>query len=75
METNIEEKKRSSFDSNDAKAPSFQTYFKKLDPPIFSGDCLDYIEWKTKWAPVVSTCKQPESFQLDHIKENIPEKA
>ena len=34
-----------------------QTFLKKLDPPKFSGDCLDYLEWKTKWASVVSTCE------------------
>ena len=28
---------------------SFQTFFKNLNPPIFTGDCIDYLEWKTKW--------------------------
>ena len=54
---------------------TFQTFFKKLSPPTFTGDCLDYLEWKTKWKSVVSICKQPPSFELDRIKENIPEAA
>ena len=31
-----------------SKSASFQTFFKKLDPPTFLGDCLEYLEWKTK---------------------------
>ena len=61
--------------SMETKEKSFQTFFKKLSPPTFSGDCLDYVEWKTKWESVVSVCKQPETFELDRIKENIPETA
>ena len=33
------------------------------------------MEWKTKWASVVSTCEQPPEFELDRIKEALPEKA
>ena len=33
------------------------------------------MEWKTKWKSVVSTCEQPPEFELDRIKENIPEQA
>ena len=58
-----------------SKSASFQTFFKKLDPPKFLGDCLEYLEWKTKWKAVVSTCEQPPEFELDRIKENIPEQA
>ena len=54
---------------------SFQAYFKKMSPPTFSGDCIDYLEWKTKWKSVVSICHQPPSIELDRIKENIPESA
>ena len=35
-----------------SKSASFQTFFKKLDPPKFLGDCLEYLEWKTKWKSV-----------------------
>ena len=34
--------------SLETKEKSFQTFFKKLSPPTFSGDCIDYVEWKTK---------------------------
>ena len=60
---------------NPPKNSSFQTFFKKLDPPKFTGDCLEFLEWKTKWKSVVSTCEQPAEFELDRIKENIPEQA
>ena len=42
--------------SLETKEKSFQTFFKKLSPPTFSGDCIDYVEWKTKWESVVSVC-------------------
>ena len=48
---------------------SFQAYFKKMSPPTFSGDCIDYLEWKTKWKSVVSICPQPPSIELDRIKK------
>ena len=60
---------------NTSKNPTFQTFFKKLDPPKFTGDCLEYLEWKTKWKSIVSTCEQPADFELDRIKENIPDQA
>ena len=54
---------------------TFQTFFKKLDPPTFSGDTLDYVEWKAKWKAVVSTCEMPPDFELDRLKENLPSQA
>ena len=54
---------------------TYQAQFKKSDPPKFSGDCLDYLEWKTKWESVVTVCNLPAITELDKIKENIPEKA
>ena len=68
-------KLKNSIPKPEAKERSFQTYFKKLDPPTFSGDCIDYIDWKTKWENEVAVCKQPETFELDRIEENIPEPA
>ena len=54
---------------------AYQTLFKKISPPTFSGDALDYIEWKLKWQSQVSSCKQPLSYELDRLKEHIPESA
>ena len=39
------------------------------------GDCLDYLEWKTKWKSAVTVCNLPPVTELDKIKESIPEKA
>ena len=51
----------------------YQAFFKKQDPPKFDGDCLEYLEWKTKWKSVVSSLGAPADFELSRIKENLPE--
>ena len=33
---------------SDGSKSTYSAHFKKQDPPKFSGDCLAYIEWKTK---------------------------
>ena len=52
---------------------SYNTFLKKQDPPKFSGDCLDYMEFKRKWNSQVSAHKPPEEYELDLLKSNIPE--
>ena len=75
LRNKINKKIKPEFSTSKSKNSTFQTFFKKLDPPKFDGDCLEYIEWRTKWKSVVSTCEQPPEFELDRIKENIPEQA
>ena len=41
--------------------------------PSFNGDELEYTEWKKKWTSIVSVIKAPPSYELDLMKENIPE--
>ena len=47
---------------------SYSTFFKKQDPPKFKGDCLDYLEFKRKWASQVSSHSPPSEFEIDLLK-------
>ena len=46
---------------------------KKRDPPKFDGDHLQYLEWKIKWKALISVHKPDPIYELDLLKENIPE--
>ena len=61
--------------TNQQKQNSFQTFFKKMHPPKFDGDCLEYVEFKTKWKSQVSSCPMPAEMELDRLKENLPDQA
>ena len=52
---------------------SFNTYFKKQDPPKFRGDCLEYIEFKKRWKSEISSHKLTADFEIGLLKRNIPE--
>ena len=51
----------------------YNTFLKKQDPPDFSGDCLDYMEFKRKWSSQVSSHKPPSEYEMDLLKNSIPE--
>ena len=55
------------------KRSDFSTFFKKQDPPKFLGDCLEYLEWKTKWTSQVSSHSPPVEFEIDLLKKHLPE--
>ena len=59
--------------SKDKKKSNFMTIFKKRDPPKFTGDHLEYLEWKDKWKAMISANKPDLVYELDILKENIPE--
>ena len=50
-----------------------QTYLKKIDPPKFAGDIIDYPDFKRKWRANVSNAHLPVEGELDRLKDNIPE--
>ena len=50
-----------------------QTFLKKRDPPVFKGDCLEYIDFKRKWNNLVHSNNPPEKFEMDLLKSNITE--
>ena len=53
--------------------PSYNVFLKKQDPPKFSGDCLDYIEFKRKWQSQVSAHKPPAEYEMDLLRKSLPE--
>ena len=40
---------------------------------MFNSDCLEYLEWKKKWSSTVHCHNPPVEFEMDMLKENIPE--
>ena len=52
-----------------------RTYLKKVEPSNFSGDILDFPEFKRKWAANVSREKLEEESELDRLRDNVPETA
>ena len=56
-----------------ASKSTYNTFLRKQDPPKFSGDCLDFMDFKRKWSGQVSTHKQPSEYEMDLLKKSIPE--
>ena len=54
---------------------SSHTYLKKQDPPRFSGDILEFPEFKRRWAAQVTIEKLEEETELDRLRDNIPDTA
>ena len=52
---------------------SFNTYFRKQDPPTFSGDVLEWLEFTRVWQSQVHSHKPPADFELDLLKKSIPD--
>ena len=52
---------------------SSQTFLKKRDPPVFKGDCLEFLDFQRKWKNQVHSTNIPEDFELDLLKTNIPD--
>ena len=54
---------------------SGHTYLKKVEPPKFSGDLLDFPEFKRRWHANVTRENLEEESELDRLRDNIPETA
>ena len=67
------ERKKTEVKQSQQSKPSFPTLLKKRDPPVFKGDCLEFMDFKRKWINTVHSSKPPEDFELDLLKTNIPE--
>ena len=52
-----------------------QTHLKKIDPPLFKGDIIDYSDFKRKWKAHVSKAGLTEESELDRLRDNVPEQA
>ena len=73
LEESMEDKRVAKAVERKKPSTSYSTFFKKQDPPKFKGDCLEYVEFRKKWASQVSSHSPPDEFEIDLLKRNIPE--
>ena len=55
--------------------PREQVYLEKSKPPKFSGDDLDFAEFKRKWESQVAKAYLPEETELDKLRDAVPKEA
>ena len=53
----------------------FEPFLEEEDLPFFTGDCMDYFEWKRKWMSRISPYFQNPVLEIYQMKDNIPENA
>ena len=64
----------SSFRTTD-QTTAGKTFLKKVDPPSFSGDILDFPEFKRKWKANVTRENLEEESELDRLRDHVPDSA
>ena len=52
--------------------PKEQVHLEKSRPPKFTGDIVDYPEFKRKWLSLVSKANLPEESEVDKLRDAIP---
>ena len=52
-----------------------QTFLKKIDPPRWEGDPVEFSEFARKWKSQVSTANLPPESELDRLRDSIPAQA
>ena len=65
----------SSSNSSTARPASFRSetvHLKKVDPPTFSGDEVDFPEFHRKWLAVVGPAHLPEEAEVDRLRDALP---
>ena len=55
--------------------PREQVFLEKTKPPKFSGDDIEYPEFKRKWLSQVTKANLPEETELDKLRDGIPKDA
>ena len=55
--------------------PKEQVFLEKTKPPKFSGDELDFPEFKRKWLSQVNKANLPEETDLDKLRDAVPKDA
>ena len=55
--------------------PREQVFLETSKPPKFSGDDLDFAEFKRKWHSQVTKAYLPEETELDKLREAVPKEA
>ena len=61
--------------SGSGQSGSGKTYLKKVDPPKYSGDILEFPEFKRRWKANVTRENLEEEAELDRLRDNVPETA
>ena len=54
---------------------SEKTFLKKIDPPSFKGDIVEYADFVRKWKAQVSNAGLSEDSELDRLRDHIPSQA
>ena len=52
-----------------------EPFLEEEDLPFFTGDCMDYFEWKRKWTSHVSPYFQNPVLEKYQMRDSIPENA
>ena len=47
-------------------------FLKKIEPPKFKGDPVEFADFKRKWKSQVSTANLPTEAELDRLRDSIP---
>ena len=50
-------------------------HLKKMDPPRFSGQEVDFPEFHRKWLAVVGPARLPEEAEIDRLRDSVPKDA
>ena len=59
-------------------APSFKSetiHLKKVDPPSFSGQEIDYPDFFRKWNAIVGPANLPDEAEIDRLRDALPSSA
>ena len=54
---------------------SEKTFLKKIDPPSFKGDIVEYADFVRKWKAQVSNAGLSADSELDRLRDHIPSQA
>ena len=73
--TKTREASISSVAASSGSVSSGHTYLKKMDPPKFSGDLIEFPEFKRRWLANVSCEILGVEAELDRLCDNVPEQA
>jgi hypothetical protein len=52
-----------------------QTYLKKIDPPDFKGDIIEYADFVRKWKAQVGKAGLSTDSELDRLRDHVPDQA
>jgi hypothetical protein len=52
-----------------------QTYLKKIDPPMFKGDIVEYADFVRKWKAQIGKAGLSAEGELDRLRDHVPVQA